>query len=755
MPSEVVSHSSADLRPVWRAWLPYMLAVAMAALAACAMLFWSTSAADKLSLDRQHQLVKAVLEQSVATVAHDQESVTVWDDSVHQLRARPRDPDWLDSNLGIWVHSYYGHDATYVLDPDDRPIYVMTDGRRGRPADFQAVAGAALPLARELRARLRSGAPENLPSNILSPGASDIAVADGHPAIISVKPVRSDSGTIEQQPGSEYIHISVRRLDGSFLDTVRTTYGFTGARFAWTEDGLAREERAVALRSREGRTIGYFVWEPFAPGTVVFARLIFPLVLGFVILGTLVSVLIARVRKRTSQLRESRAAAQHLAFHDTLTGLPNRALFDDRLDHALAVFRDTAEHRLALIYLDLDRFKKVNDTLGHPAGDELIRQFAARLKAIIRVNDTAARLGGDEFAIIQTDVGSLADTECLCTRIIEAGSAPFTLGNNQIYVGVSVGVALAGRDGLDPGELIRKADIALYQAKAQGRGTFKFFAAAMDEPIRVREATERDLRSAMQAGDQLSVVYQPLYASESGEVTGVEALVRWNHPETGEISPTTFIPVAEEMGVIEPLGEWVLAEACRAARDWPVTISVNVSAVQLRNPHFANRALGIISDAGIQPERLELEITETALLEPAPAVTTNLRLLRSFGVRIALDDFGTGYSSFSHLREFEVDRVKIDRTFVDKIDTSRGGSAIIQAIVELARSSGLQTTAEGVETDEQRGFLKTIGCNELQGFLMSQPLSRRKMDRLLGTAPSRRVPLRAPASRPDRRKTGS
>jgi diguanylate cyclase (GGDEF)-like protein len=741
--------------PVWRSWLPYAVAVATAALAVGAMLLWSTSAADRLSFERQHRLANILIEQSVATVAHDQEGFTVWDDSVRQLARSSHDLEWLDNNLGIWVHDYYGHDATYVLDPNDRPVYAMIDGRRARPADFERVAGSALPLARDLRARLRSGVPEQLPSNILSPGATDIAVVNGHPAIVGVKPVRSDSGTIEQQPGSEYFHVSVRRLDGTFLDTARTGYGFAGVRFAWTREGLDRDERAVPLRTRGGRTVGYLVWEPFAPGSTVFARLIWPLVAGFLILGVLISLLVGRVMRRTDQLRESRATAQHLAFHDTLTGLPNRALFDDRLDHALRVFRSTAEHRLALIYLDLDRFKKVNDTLGHPAGDELIRQFAARLKMIVRVNDTAARLGGDEFAIIQTDVSSLADTECLCARIIEAGSEPFVIGGSQIYVGVSVGVALAGKDGLKPGELIRKADIALYQAKAQGRGIFRLFTPTMDEPIRAREATERDLRSALQSGDQLSVVYQPLYASETKELTGVEALVRWDHPQTGPIPPATFIPIAEEMGLIEPLGEWVLAEACRAARDWPVTVSVNVSAVQLRNPHFANRVLGIISEEGMSPERLELEITETALLEHAPEVTTNLRFLRSFGVRVALDDFGTGYSSFSHLREFEVDRVKIDRTFVDKIDTDQGGSAIIRAIVDLARSSGLQTTAEGVETDEQRDFLTTIGCNDLQGYLMSRPVPRQQMDDLLGKLADVTERPQVPVPARQRRRTGS
>jgi diguanylate cyclase (GGDEF)-like protein len=468
----------------------------------------------------------------------------------------------------------------------------------------------------------------------------------------------------------------------------------------------------------------------------VFARLAPVLLAIFVAIALVVLVLLYRVVVRTRLLQESQAAAQHLAFHDPLTGLPNRALFDDRLAHALAIYRSTAEHRVALLYFDLDRFKTVNDTLGHPAGDTLIREFARRVSEIVRVTDTAARLGGDEFAIIQTEVSSMAETEVLCRRVIEAASAPFIIGGSEVFVGVSIGVALAGKDGLDPTELTRRADIALYESKAGGRGRHKFFAPTMDEPIRARVAAERDLRAAIDAGDQLSVVYQPQYSAVTGAIVGAEALVRWDHPETGPVPPAAFVPVAEKTGLIEPLGEWVMAEACRTAKDWPVeTISINISPVQLKNPHFAYRAIGIISDSGIDPERVELEITETALIENADQVSANLRLLRAFGIRIALDDFGTGYSSFSHLREFEVDRVKIDRTFVDKINVGAAGSAIIQAIVDLARSTGLQTTAEGVETDEQRDFLKTIGCNDLQGFHMAKPMSPAEIGDLLGAVP--------------------
>jgi len=714
-----------------RIWVPATLALVAASLVIAALLFWSTSAVDRISLARQRQLAETVLAQSLSRVAHDQESVTAWDDSIVQLRRPTLDLTWLDGNLGIWLHSYFGLDAAYVLDRENRPVYAMTDGSRARPSAYSRIAPATAPLVAELRARMRLANPPPLPADVLSPGVADITMADGHPAIISVKPIVSETGDIVQQPGTEFLHISVRRLDRDFVTEMGRTYLLDHARFSWT-DNSSGGEAAQALRSRNGRTIGYFIWTPFAPGSTIFARLMPGLLAAFALVGLMVSLLVLRIANRTRLLQDSRAAVQHLAFHDVLTGLPNRALFDDRLDHALAIYRGTAEHRLALLYLDLDRFKKVNDTLGHPAGDNLIREFAGRLSGIIRVNDTAARLGGDEFAIIQSNVSSLAETEALCRRIIATAAEPFLIGGTQVFVGVSIGVALAGKDGLDATELTRKADIALYQSKAQGRGRHKLFAAAMDEPIRARQAAERDLRAALEAGDQLSVFYQPQFSAASGKVVGVEALVRWTHPQNGPVPPAAFIPVAEESGLIEPLGEWVMLESLRAARDWPIgTISVNVSPVQLRNPHFASRTIGIIGEAEIDPCRVELEITETALIEGTAECATNLRLLRAFGVRIALDDFGTGYSSFSHLREFEVDRVKIDRTFVDKIDVENGGSAIIQAIIDLARSTGLQTTAEGVETGEQKVFLQSIGCDELQGFFMARPMPSAEVEALL------------------------
>jgi diguanylate cyclase (GGDEF)-like protein len=389
---------------------------------------------------------------------------------------------------------------------------------------------------------------------------------------------------------------------------------------------------------------------------------------------------------------------------------------------------------------DVEERRRRPDTVGRAFGDERLdaddRGTVPDQRQVDRAGDIVARNGGDEFAIIQTDVSSPAEAEILCMRIMEAINEPFLLAGNAVKVGISIGVALAPVDADERSELVRKADIALYQAKADGKGRYVFFAEAMDASIRHRERIERDLRAALLAGDQFTIVYQPLYGAQSQRIHGAEALVRWNHPERGLLPPAMFVPIAEATGLIEPLGEWVLEQACLTARHWGnQTLAVNVSAVQLRNERFAERVLAIVERTGFDPGRLELEITETSFIESTAACQPNLARLRQHGIRIALDDFGTGYSSFTHLRHFQVDRIKIDQSFVQGIDRSEGGVAIIRAIVDLARASGMQVTAEGVETAEQNRFLTKAGCNALQGFLLSTPVSAAHFESMLGMGP--------------------
>jgi len=696
-------------------------AIAVTTMILGCLILWSTQQVDRVTIQRQERLVATVLRQSASQVAHDQEASTVWDDAVEHLQVEHPDPDWLDANLGVWFYTYYRHDEILIVDGQERPIYGMAAGKRidARLLSYR-ISPVLAPLIVELRREMRrASAPIDETSR--SPGVVNVAMLEGHPAIISVKPIIAESGAISQVRGREFVHTSVRYLDGSFTKLLADQYGFDGARFS-PEATHETDEAAVPVTSRDGRVIGFLRWKPFRPGSAVLYDVGATLAASLLAIAAIVTMLIRRIGRSAVELHASKAHALHLAFHDNLTGLPNRALFEDRLDKELARVRRGPE-MAALMFLDLDRFKDVNDNLGHPAGDELIRQVAQRLKAMLRETDTVARLGGDEFAIIQTALSSPGAAEILCLRIVEELNQPFELDGVTVNVGVSIGIAVAPQDACDRVELSRKADIALYRAKSQGRGRHSVFVTEMDETVRHRQKVEADLRCALAKGDQLRLYYQPIYSAQAGGMIGAEALVRWQHPEKGLISPVDFIPIAEETGLIHQLGEWVLAEACRAAHRWQLeTISVNVSVLQLRSPSFASSVVAILEQTGLDPRRLELEIIETYFMEVAAECAAGLEFLRNHGVRIALDDFGTGYSSLSKLREICIDRVNIDRSFVNGID-SGSGSAIIRAIVDMARANGIDVTAKGVETSEQSDFLKSIGCQSLQGFLMSKPLS--------------------------------
>ncbi|ALL12442.1 putative bifunctional diguanylate cyclase/phosphodiesterase [Caulobacter henricii] len=438
-----------------------------------------------------------------------------------------------------------------------------------------------------------------------------------------------------------------------------------------------------------------------------------------------------------------RAEAQiaRLAHYDPLTELPNRVLFQKDLGEALSR-RARSGDKLAVHFIDLDRFKSVNDTLGHPLGDALLRIAAERLRGCVRDGDTVARLGGDEFAVVQTGLADLTGATRLAERVVEAMAAPFDLQGHQVMIGASVGVSVAPSDGDDADELLKKADMALYRAKADGRGAFHFFERAMDEELQARRALELDLRRALTAGE-FQLYYQPLYHLGDDRVTGCEALLRWNHPDRGMVSPADFIPIAEEIGLIVQLGEWVLRQACAEAATWPdhVRLAVNLSPAQFRDRALVSTVVSALAVSGLPAQRLELEITESVLLQDNVANMSMLHDLKALGVRISMDDFGTGYSSLSYLRSFPFDKIKIDQTFVRDILEDSDAMAIIKAVLDLGSSLGIVTTAEGVETVEQLNALRDQGCAEIQGYFISRPAPASEIARLLGVeARDLRVP---------------
>ncbi|MCZ8543255.1 EAL domain-containing protein [Mesorhizobium qingshengii] len=430
-----------------------------------------------------------------------------------------------------------------------------------------------------------------------------------------------------------------------------------------------------------------------------------------------------------TERRRTEERMTHLAHHDTLTGLPNRSMFRERLDRAL---EDAAAMPLAIFSLDLDRFKAVNDTWGHPAGDWLLKSVAERLQRCLHnETDIVARFGGDEFVTIQFNFKGIAHAEKLAKRIVEAIAKPFRDKNRDMHVGISLGIAVFPDDGRDADTLLKNADTALYRAKSEGRNLYRFFEPGMDAMVQARRALEIDLETALPR-QEFDLDFQPLMNIESGEIIGAEALMRWHSPARGTVVPDEFIPVAEETGLIVPLGEWALRKACAAAASWPagVRIAVNVSAVQLRSAGFARSVISALAFSGVPAGQLELEITETVLMDESETVLKTLRQLRELGIRIALDDFGTGYSSLGYLRRFPVDKIKIDRSFIHDLG-NHDTAAIVRTIIGLGAELGITVTAEGVETEAQLDILRGNGCVEAQGYLIGVPSKASDIQRLL------------------------
>jgi diguanylate cyclase (GGDEF)-like protein len=410
-----------------------------------------------------------------------------------------------------------------------------------------------------------------------------------------------------------------------------------------------------------------------------------------------------------------------LAHHDALTGLPNRALFRDRIEQAIV--RLDRDPGFAVLCLDLDRFKVVNDTLGHPVGDELLRQVAERLVACVREGDSVARLGGDEFAVILMDVTDPAAVARRAGRIIEVVGADYSIDGHQINIGTSIGMAIAPADGATSSVLLKNADTALYGAKSNGRGASCFYEDSMNTALQLRRETEVGLRHAI-ALDEFRLHYQPLVAAGSRRISGFEALIRWQHPVRGLISADGFIPVAESSGLIGAIGHWVLCRACRDAAGWPddIRIAVNLSPSQFKDKNLVDNVRSALTTSGLAANRLELEITESVLLNDSDAILEILGQIKALGVLIAMDDFGTGYSSLSYLRSFPFDKVKIDRSFVQDLPDDENAIAIVRAIIGLSNTFGMSVTAEGVESEAQAALLERERCTQLQGYWFSRPI---------------------------------
>ncbi|ESZ73653.1 diguanylate phosphodiesterase [Mesorhizobium sp. L103C119B0] len=659
----------------------------------------------------------------IAAVKREQESVAVWDDSV--INAKAGNQTWMAENFSVWMYSYYGHNRVYVLDNANRPVHAMREGKVVSPAVF----GEDEPALRPTIARLRQMMSKDASQAGAKFVADDLVSLGGQPAILSVMPLVPSSDRVTQASGSEYLHVSIEFINDAVIGKIAQKYLLAGAHLLPMAQPLG--SAAIPLIDKQGVILGYIAWDQERPGLTLVGKASPALALAALVAASVLAFLLRRLRRASSALQTSQAQAQYLAFHDTLTGLPNRALFEDRLRRALLTSGN--ESKVALLYLDLDRFKHVNDTLGHPAGDELVRQTAARLQHTVRDVDTVARLGGDEFAVILIDVRDVRNAEDISERVLQKLQEPFKLMDDQVFISASIGIALSTGPDADADDLLRKADIALYEAKKNGRGRYQVFAGDMDDLLLRKRKVESELRSALNGGTGIKLAYQPVFASDGKTIVGAEALIRWAHEVHGALPAAQFIAIAEERGMIGQLGAWALLEACRFALKTKLPwLAVNVSPLQLRDAGFAEEVASILAETGLAPKRLQLEITENVLLENNDTTRAALAALRQSGVGIVLDDFGTGYSSLSYLRRHAIDKLKIDRSFVRLLDGDGNSGAIVKALIDLAGALKVEVTAEGVETEVQKALLVAMGCQQLQGHLLSPPLEPAQLVALPG-----------------------
>lgn len=680
--------------------------------------FYATMQADHVSLERQKIFFTNGLQDQITAVEREQESIAVWDDAV--INAKAGNQDWMIENLSVWMYSYYGHNRVYVLDDANRPIHAMREGKVIAPSTYGEDEAVLRPTIQRLRALIARPANDNQTGGPAKLVAEDLVSLGGEPAILSVMPLVPSTDRLTQAPGSEYLHISVEFINDVVIAKIAEKYLLAGAHLLPFSQPVG--SAAIPLVDSRGIILGYIGWDQERPGLTLVRKAGPALIGGMLLAACVLTFLLRRLRRASSALQTSQDQAQYLAFHDTLTGLPNRALFEDRLRRALlTASHDTA--KVALLYLDIDRFKHVNDTLGHPAGDQLVRQTAARLAQTIREIDTVARLGGDEFALILIDVRDIRTAEDISGTLLQKLQEPFKLLDDQVFISASIGIALSTGPDADADDLLRKADIALYEAKKNGRGRYQVFAGDMDDLLLRKRKVESELRTALNGGTGIKLAYQPIFAADGKTILGAEALIRWAHEIHGALPPAQFIAIAEERGMIGQLGEWVLREACRFAVKTELPwLAVNVSPLQLRDAGFADQVASILAETGLAPKRLQLEITENVLLENSDATRTTLANLRRSGVGIVLDDFGTGYSSLSYLRRHAIDKLKIDRSFVRLLDGDGNSGAIVKALIDLAGALKVEVTAEGVETEAQKTLLVAMGCQQLQGYLLSSPL---------------------------------
>ncbi|HYD88236.1 MAG TPA: EAL domain-containing protein [Vitreimonas sp.] len=744
-------HYKSDLRRLTAMIGAALLMFGVLLLVIVAYAGWS---ANRTAVVRERQLVENALDRSVSSVLDQQKAIAWWDDAVVNAQARPVATEWLETNVGIYFFETYGHDEIVIVDGQNRPVYANVGGERANPtaayaarADVldQIVAEARRGADGHLRPRDRAFAESQSNYDALL-GASfgrwagHIMSVDGEPAVvaaISIVP-NLDANLLDGEP---HLLLSIVRVDQGFMAQVGSSLLISDLALsaAPNPSGSVLSEAFVA---DDGAPVGYLTWTPKQPGQTLLMFVLPMVALGVIGAGLLTWLMIGRLKRASSELADREVESRHQALHDALSGLPNRHNFVQRLQEALdGLIQARNNGRVVVAYIDVDRFKDVNDTMGHAAGDALIMAVARRLQTHITPQDFLARFGGDEFAVLRASNNPEAAAE-LADCLRAAFEESFDVHGQHVRMTASIGLAQAPDHGASPQELMRHADIALYQGKNQGRDRAMMFSSEMAAEVEQRREVELELHAALVSG-QLNLHYQPVVSCAHGRVTGLEALLRWKHPTKGDISPAVFVPIAEEAGLMPALGAFVLERAFQEARRWPtLDVAINLSPVQFRHVDLVELLESLLRKYTVDPSRVILEVTEGVMMESTDRNRHILETVRKLGFKIALDDFGTGYSSLRYLCDFRFDKIKIDRAFVTGIHERKRAMTIIQSVVTLGRGLGMDIVAEGVESETEASVMRLVGVTELQGFFFSQAVPADKVDELIASLAEAAEPQR-------------
>lgn len=679
----------------------YVLPLAMLSVtsfvALLVLLWYLTAIQNRQDVERDRIAIASALDGILDFAVHDLQDYSIWDDAARHLLGG-FDRQWADDNISVYLGARQGYQHVFVVEDDRKTIYSYENGQSADvPLDAVAAIGPAILYGITdanrpgIRGQEAIGGFSHSTAGIFAYAASALTALTPSPDL---------------SPGPPRTLIIAMLLDEQALAQMASRYRLGTLRIVGPE-GVLDTEEAVVLTSRDGTSVGQLAWMPERPGTVLLYRILPGLFIIGAIATTAAATVLNRARRADEELTSSRVNIQHLAYHDALTGLANRRRFQDVLREG------GAGPNMQILYMDLDGFKEANDVYGHAMGDALLIEAARRIGAAAPEDALVARTGGDEFAILMP--GREGEPRQTCDGVLRAFDPAFEVRGYSVNIGVTVGAA-SGAEGLEGEELMRRADVAMYAAKSRGKRGWLAYNTELDAANQVRHVMEGALREALD-NDLVRVVFQPIVSAGTGRIEMVEALARWNHPQLGEVPPDQFIRVAEQSGLINALGRRVLAHACAAAKAWPIRISVNLSPVEFWDRDLVGSIHRVLDQAGFPSSRLDLEITERHLLRRPDEAAAILSEFRMRGIRISLDDFGTGYSSIGYLQRLSIDRIKMDRSFVQAAERGGKGLRMAAAVVKLGQALDLPVTAEGVETPAQAALMREIGCSHLQGWL--------------------------------------